>query len=123
MLMDKPREILKLVRFGDGRFGIYADGELVEVYSANADTWHAMIPIRLWRAFNRIVESRIKLGGSMTKEKETEQELNNRPQLIKGLREHIIDIIHSHVNSTAWAEEEADQILSLIKTNCQEKKE
>ena len=58
-LPDKPREILKLVRFDDGRFGIYADGELVEVYSANPDTWHFTIPIRLWRVFNQIIESRI----------------------------------------------------------------
>ena len=58
-LPNKPREILKLVRFDDGRFGIYADGELVEVYSAEPDTWQAMIPIRLWRTFNKIVESRI----------------------------------------------------------------
>ena len=55
----KEREILKLVRFADGRFGIYADGELVETYEANPDSWHAMIPIKLWRTFNKIIESRI----------------------------------------------------------------
>jgi hypothetical protein len=61
--MNLGREILKLVRFPDGRFGIYADSKLVEVYSANPDTWHAEIPIKLWRVFNKIVETRIKNGG------------------------------------------------------------
>ena len=41
------------------------------------------------------------------------QEKNTLPELIPGIREAIIDIIHSHINSTAWAEEEADRILSL----------
>ncbi len=59
--MIKEREILKLVRFEDGRFGIYADRELIEIYEANLDSWHAMIPIKLWRAFNKIVESRVRL--------------------------------------------------------------
>ncbi len=55
----KEREILKLVRFDNGQFGIYEDGKITEVYSAELDTWHVMLPIKLWRAFNRIVESRI----------------------------------------------------------------
>ncbi len=58
--MIKEREIIKLVRFEDGRFGIYADKKLVEIYEAQVDSWHAMIPIKLWRVFNKIIESRIK---------------------------------------------------------------
>ena len=54
------REILSLKRRGDGTFEIYADGELVEEYEANEDTWGALLPIKLWRHFNYIVEKRIK---------------------------------------------------------------
>ena len=56
----KSREILALKRRADGIFEIYADGELVEEYEANADTWGALLPIKLWRHFNGIVEKRIK---------------------------------------------------------------
>jgi len=56
------REILSLRRREDGVFEIYADGELVEEYEANADTWGALLPIKLWRHFNNIVEKRIKGG-------------------------------------------------------------
>jgi len=58
------REILALKRREDGIFEIYADGELVEEYEANKDTWGALLPIKLWRHFNNIVERRIK---TMTK--------------------------------------------------------
>lgn len=54
------REILALKRREDGTFEIYADGELVEEYEANADTWGALLPIKLWRHFNATVEKRIK---------------------------------------------------------------
>ncbi len=56
------REILALKRRDDGIFEIYADGELVEKYEANKDTWRALLPIKLWRHFNAIVEKRIKNG-------------------------------------------------------------
>ena len=55
------REILALKRREDGTFEIYADGELVEEYEANMDTWGALLPIKL---FNKILERRV---GAMTK--------------------------------------------------------
>lgn len=58
------REILSLKRREDGIFEIYADGELVDTYEANEDTWGALLPIKLWRHFNKIVERRVK---TMTK--------------------------------------------------------
>ncbi|MDZ4246526.1 MAG: hypothetical protein U1D67_05325 [Dehalococcoidia bacterium] len=54
------REILKLTRRRDGTFCFYADGKLEEVYEAIPDTWHALIPIKMWRLFNKTVEKRIK---------------------------------------------------------------
>ena len=57
------REILSLKRRENGIFEIYADGELVEEYKANDDTWGALLPIKLWRHFNNIVEKRIKEFG------------------------------------------------------------
>ncbi len=56
----KEREILKLTRRENGKFCIYADGELLETYEANRDTWYAMLPIKLWRTFNLIVAKRFK---------------------------------------------------------------
>lgn len=53
------REILSLKRREDGVFEIYADGELVGEYEANEDTWGALLPIKLWRHFNKIVERRV----------------------------------------------------------------
>lgn len=59
------REILALRRREDGIFEIYADGKLVEEYEANEDTWAALLPIKLWRHFNNIIEKRVKehIGG------------------------------------------------------------
>ncbi|KKM27422.1 hypothetical protein LCGC14_1574960 [marine sediment metagenome] len=56
------REILALKRREDGTFEIYADGKLVEEYIADENTWGALLPIKLWRHFNEIVERRIKDG-------------------------------------------------------------
>jgi len=53
------REILALKRREDGIFEIYADGKLVEEYEAKEDTWGALLPIKLWRHFNEIVERRV----------------------------------------------------------------
>lgn len=60
----QEREILKLTRKANGEFCIYADGELMETYEAKPDTYHAMLPIKLWRAFNKVLEKRIKSIGS-----------------------------------------------------------
>ena len=54
------REILKLTRRRDGVFCFYADGKLVEAYEAIPDNWFAILPIKLWRLFNSMVEKRIK---------------------------------------------------------------
>ena len=59
------REILALKRREDGIFEIYADGKLVEEYEASEDTWGALLPIKLWRHFNNIVEKRIKQEDKM----------------------------------------------------------
>ena len=53
------REILSLKRREDGIFEIYADGELVEEYEADEDTWVALLPIKLWRHFNKILKRRV----------------------------------------------------------------
>ena len=61
------REILKLARFDDGKFGFYADGELVEIYEADPDSWHAIIPIKMWRHFNSIVDKRVNVHTAQKK--------------------------------------------------------
>jgi hypothetical protein len=58
-----PREILSLKRLEDDSFGIFIDGELDEIY--HLDNEHQEIsavalPIKMWRAFNRVLEKRIK---------------------------------------------------------------
>ena len=57
--MTNEREILKLVRYDYGDFGIFADGELVERFKANVDNYQAIIPIKLWRTFNKVLEKRV----------------------------------------------------------------
>lgn len=54
------RELIKLTREGYGKFNIYMDRVLVDSFTAEADTYHAFIPIRLWRTFNKLVEKRVK---------------------------------------------------------------
>ena len=54
------RELIKLTREGYGKFNIYMDSVLVDSFMAEADTYHALIPIRLWRTFNKLVEKRVK---------------------------------------------------------------
>lgn len=59
--IQTEREIIKLTRLSNGKFCIYADGELSETYEAELDTWHVLLPLKLWRTFNKIVQKRIKL--------------------------------------------------------------
>ncbi|KKN72647.1 hypothetical protein LCGC14_0408890 [marine sediment metagenome] len=54
------REILALKRRADGIFEIYADGKLVEEYEIDEYTQGAVLPIKMWRHFNSIIEKRIK---------------------------------------------------------------
>ncbi len=60
MKPKSSREILSLRRAQDGKFEFWEDGKLVEVYEADTETWHALLPIKLWRHFNKIVENRIR---------------------------------------------------------------
>ena len=53
------REILSLKRREDGIFEFYEDGELTEEYDAQSDTWNGIIPVKMWRHFNHIIDKRI----------------------------------------------------------------
>lgn len=58
-----PREILSLKRHDDGLFGIYIDGELDETYKLDEEhpeTAQGILPIKLWRAFNKALDKRAK---------------------------------------------------------------
>lgn len=57
------REILALKREDDGSFGIYIDGELDEIYrldDEHPEVAQGVLPIKLWRAFNKALERRAK---------------------------------------------------------------
>jgi hypothetical protein len=57
------REILALKRHDDGSFGIYIDGELDETYKLDdehPEMAAGLLPIKLWRAFNKVVDKRVK---------------------------------------------------------------
>jgi len=57
------REILSLKREDDGSFGIYIDGELDETYVLNdeyPEVAVGVLPIKLWRAFNKALAKREK---------------------------------------------------------------
>jgi hypothetical protein len=54
------RELLRLTREGYGKFNIYMDNLLVDSFTADPDTYQAIIPIKLWRTFNKLVEKRVK---------------------------------------------------------------
>ena len=60
--MARPysREIVALRRNDrTGIFEFWADGKLIEEYEANEDTYHALLPVKLWRTFNKVLDSRI----------------------------------------------------------------
>uniref|UniRef100_A0A6M3IQ93 Uncharacterized protein n=1 Tax=viral metagenome TaxID=1070528 RepID=A0A6M3IQ93_9ZZZZ len=57
----QEREIISLRRKSTGEFTIYADGELVETYELDEEHPEmaaGLLPIKLWRTFNKVLRKR-----------------------------------------------------------------